>query len=51
MEVPLLIKHLGAMELIEMGAEVGAELPEAGLRAIFEHRWGYFDDERLPEYG
>jgi len=49
LEVPLLIKHLGAMELIEMGAEVGAELPEAGLRAIFEHRWGYFDDERLPE--
>lgn len=49
LEVPLLIKHHGALELIQMGAEVGGEFTEAGLRTIFERRWGYFDDERFPD--
>ncbi len=46
LQVPVLIKHYGAMELIRLGAQVGDEFTESGLRLIFLRRWGYFDEER-----
>ena len=48
LQVPLLIKHRGAMELLRLGASVGEEFTEEGLKLIFQRRWGYFDEERLP---
>jgi hypothetical protein len=48
LQVPLLIKRHGAMELLQLGAELGDEFTESGLRLIFERRWGYFDEERSP---
>jgi hypothetical protein len=48
LQVPLLIKHRGAMELLRLGASVGEEFTEEGLKLIFQRRWGYFDDERMP---
>lgn len=48
LEVPLLIKHRGAVELLDLGASIGDEFTEAGLRLLFERRWGYLDENRLP---
>lgn len=48
LQVPLLIKHHGALELKRLGATVGEEFTEEGLKLIFQRRWGYFDEERAP---
>lgn len=48
LEVPMLIKHRGATELLNLGAEIGDEFTEAGLRLLLERRWGYLDEDRLP---
>ena len=48
LEVPLLIKHHGAMELLRLGAEVDEEFTEEGLRLLFARRWCYFDEDRYP---
>jgi hypothetical protein len=46
LEVPILIKHHGAQELLRRGAVLGQEFTEAGLRLLFLRRWGYFDEDR-----
>ncbi|CAA9287639.1 MAG: hypothetical protein AVDCRST_MAG93-3662 [uncultured Chloroflexia bacterium] len=46
LEVPLLIKQDGAMELLRLGAGVGEEFTEEGLRLLFVRRWCYFDEDR-----
>jgi hypothetical protein len=48
LQLPLLIKHRGAIELRERGAEIGGEFTETGLQLIMERRWAYLDDERFP---
>lgn len=49
LEVPILIKHYAAMELLERGAVLGEEFTETGLRMLFQNRWGYFDEDRYAE--
>jgi hypothetical protein len=48
LEVPVLIKYLGAMELIRLGATVDEEFTEEGLKLLFARRWCYRDEDRFP---
>ncbi len=47
LEVPLLIKPRGAMELLRLGAAVDEEFTEDGLKLLFARRWCYHDEDRF----
>ena len=50
LSVPLIIKHRGAQWLLQHGASLGEEFTEAGLWLLFERRWAYIDEDRLPDW-
>ncbi len=49
LEVPLLIKHRGALELLRLGAAIDEEFTEDGLKLLFERRWCYHDESRYTQ--